>query len=155
MGDTPYSRRFNARLLLLEWAFAAVLAGIITFTSYLESVVRQGPWGMLLFFALAMSLPMLPVFYCRRVNRLHLRELERSGWRLCTHCTQDLTGLGTTGICPECGQRFDVVRDAAAWKVDLRIEQRAIEPYVEAYFHAGRAVRQLWRKLTMRSDNKK
>ena len=46
------------------------------------------------------------------------RVVEAQG-TLCTHCTQDLRGLGATGICPECGHGFDVDRGRDLWHEDM------------------------------------
>ena len=44
------------------------------------------------------------------------RAVRDSGWRLCTHCAYDVSALSPSGTCPECGNAYDVKRDAALWE---------------------------------------
>jgi hypothetical protein len=43
------------------------------------------------------------------------RAVRASGGRACTYCVHDLSGLGDTGTCPECGHAFDAAADARRW----------------------------------------
>ncbi len=58
-----------------------------------------------------------------RVRRFR-RALLASRLRLCTFCGYDVSTLGVTGVCPECGNAFDAARDVAVW-------ERTGAPYAE------------------------
>jgi hypothetical protein len=54
------------------------------------------------------------VFVWRGRQRIK-RAVHASSGRACTHCVHDLSGLGETGTCPECGYAFDAAVDQRRW----------------------------------------
>ncbi len=44
------------------------------------------------------------------------RRLRKALGRLCLQCAYDLSGLGESGCCPECGRPFEVKADRARWR---------------------------------------
>lgn len=53
-------------------------------------------------------------FVVRGLRRVKLAVRACHGCA-CTHCVHDLTGLGDHGICPECGQGFDIAAGLRSW----------------------------------------
>ncbi|MCC5786270.1 MAG: hypothetical protein JJU33_06185 [Phycisphaerales bacterium] len=49
-------------------------------------------------------------------GRLRAR-LEAADWRLCTHCTYDLSQMAEEGDCPECGERYHHFDCRYRWKL--------------------------------------
>jgi hypothetical protein len=67
----------------------------------------------------AILVAITPPVVLRPIWFLRIRGLrdraERARGRLCGHCAYDVSDLGMTGTCPECGGAFDVKRDAKLW----------------------------------------
>ena len=76
---------------------------------------KRQPWPRyaIMAFGFAPVLVIYPVGYL--VQRRALREWHRTNGRLCARCGYDLTALADTGICPECGNPYDLEQDAALW----------------------------------------
>jgi hypothetical protein len=56
------------------------------------------------------------------LRRRILRDWRISRGRLCTHCAYNVSALAPAGTCPECGNAYDSVADAATWsKVGLKV----------------------------------
>ena len=55
------------------------------------------------------------VFARRRANWIR-RAVRASSGRSCVGCVYDLSGLGDSGVCPECGRVFDAAADRRAWE---------------------------------------
>lgn len=55
----------------------------------------------------------LPIGWVMR-RSVH-REWLESGGRLCAHCGYNVSALAAAGICPECGQTYDIEKDGAMW----------------------------------------
>ncbi|MCE9618340.1 MAG: hypothetical protein K8R92_00325 [Planctomycetes bacterium] len=49
-----------------------------------------------------------------------LRRIKRAyaaaDGRICTGCLHDVSGLGESGLCPECGRPFEIAEDWRSWK---------------------------------------
>ncbi len=58
-----------------------------------------------------------------RMQRLR-RSLRAASGRLCLNCAFDLRGLGEAGLCPECGNTFDIPADQAHWRSFLSFDPR-------------------------------
>lgn len=54
-----------------------------------------------------------------RCNHLALRHLARTGMAVCTRCAYPLPHR-RTGVCPECGARFEWSRSVAFWRATFR-----------------------------------
>lgn len=60
-----------------------------------------------------------------KVRRIK-RDFNTSGGRLCTQCGHSLAGLPDSGLCPECGHRFDIELDRLAWRdVEIVLAKKA------------------------------
>lgn len=55
------------------------------------------------------------------------RAVRESGWRLCPYCAYNLSTLGDAGVCPECGNAFDIESDARFWE-DIGVKRPAEHP---------------------------
>lgn len=51
----------------------------------------------------------------RRTARMK-RAVRDAAGRACVVCVYDLSGLGETGVCAECGRRFDIAVDRRSWE---------------------------------------
>lgn len=56
------------------------------------------------------------IWFTRRRTRRVKLAVQAAAGRACLACVYDLRGMGDTGLCPECGRRFDGASDHAAWK---------------------------------------
>lgn len=64
-------------------------------------------------FGLAPVVVIYPIGY---VFQRHVgRQWCRANGRLCTYCAYNVSNLADTGTCPECGNTYDLERDAAMW----------------------------------------
>lgn len=54
-------------------------------------------------------------FSRRRAERIR-RGVRAASGRACLGCVYDLSGMGDTGACPECGRRFDIAADQRSWE---------------------------------------
>lgn len=43
------------------------------------------------------------------------RAVASSNGRACLHCVHDLSGMGTSGKCPECGKTFELDQTLRGW----------------------------------------
>lgn len=51
------------------------------------------------------------------ISERHLRRrLRDAQFRLCLHCAYDLSAGEDSGICPECGNQYDVSANIKLWK---------------------------------------
>ncbi len=65
---------------------------------------------------LACFAPMfVSIFFIWRGQRRIKRAVLAANGRACINCVHDLTGLGDTGTCPECGYVFDTPADQRRW----------------------------------------
>lgn len=123
MTNTPTERaaptpRVIRRAVRL-WAMSAVVCALVA----LGCLVLRKPLGLpsgggFRFVPIALGLAPIVVllpFWHWRVRRLR-RALFASRFRLCTHCGYDVSGLNSRGMCPECGQTYDLARDVAVWE---------------------------------------
>ena len=55
------------------------------------------------------------IWYTRRHRaRIKVAVVAASG-RACVGCVYDLSGMGETGACPECGRPFNIAEDRRSW----------------------------------------
>lgn len=114
IGVAPAVRR-AAILWLSSAALCMLLAVLFLALRRPLGLPRGGLFRVLpLTLILVPWLIFLPLWFWR-VRRLR-RALFASRFRLCTHCTYDLSSLGESGTCPECGNPFDAARDVARWE---------------------------------------
>ncbi len=122
-SDTPPVIAGAVRLFV-SGALACVLGAIAWLVLRKLQIVPRS--GVSRFVPLAMGLAPIVVllpFWHWRVRRLR-RALFASRFRLCTRCGYDVSTLGETGICPECGGAYDAEADVALW-------ERQGAPYTE------------------------
>jgi hypothetical protein len=50
----------------------------------------------------------------RHSARIKVAVMAASG-RACVGCVYDLSGMGETGACPECGRPFNIAEDRRSW----------------------------------------
>lgn len=96
---------------------ARVVSAVITCLAVLLLLVgtvfiHPVPGGAYAAYAAALLIPYLCVGIRERRWR---RKLLESHHRLCLYCGHSLTGLGETGICPECGRAFIIQGDREIW----------------------------------------
>ncbi len=105
---------------LLWWMalpLAAMIAGAVFYKlpAVQSAMATPNTW-------LSMGIPLLcfaPVFVAffaiwRGQRRIKRAVLAAHG-RACINCVHDLSGLGDTGTCPECGHAFDAAADQRRW----------------------------------------
>jgi len=51
----------------------------------------------------------------RRTARIR-RAVQAASGRACVACVYNLSGMGDTGACPECGRHFDIAIDQRSWE---------------------------------------
>lgn len=56
------------------------------------------------------------IWYSRRRTARIKRAVRAASGRACLGCVYDLGGMGDTGVCPECGRRFDIAADQRSWE---------------------------------------
>jgi hypothetical protein len=56
------------------------------------------------------------IWFARRRTARVRRAVQAASGRACVVCLYDLSGLGNTGACPECGRQFDSTADRRAWE---------------------------------------
>lgn len=108
----PVVRRLVPKpwVVLVLWFLVPIGLLIVMGTN---AVMPEHLWIPVLMWSVVLLTPrVLGWWYLRRYQRL----FRAAGGRLCVSCGQDLRGLGESGICPECGQAFDVQLDRRRWK---------------------------------------
>ena len=105
----------------LWWWFAgpavATVFGVIAYQipTVRNATATPDPWITLGIPAVILApnfLVILPVWWgMRRIKR----AVAGTSGRACTNCVHDLSGLGDTGMCPECGRAFDIAADQRSW----------------------------------------
>jgi len=51
----------------------------------------------------------------RRTARIR-RAVQAASGRACVACVYNLSGMGDTGACPECGRQFDIATTQRSWQ---------------------------------------
>lgn len=69
----------------------------------------------ILFITLATGLPLFQLFLCFTLITKVLVRAAQHDYYLCIHCGYPLEGLGDDGICPECGNAYDIVSTRGLW----------------------------------------
>lgn len=96
---------------------AAMIAGAILYDVALKQSMTSPPgrW-MSLAIPAACFVPLLvSIVAIGRGQRRIKRAVRGADGRACLHCVNDLTGLGESGACPECGAAFDIPAGKRAW----------------------------------------
>lgn len=111
----PALRRYEARVaaVFVCTALSAVAAPFV--------LRRVAPWISPLW-----ALPGIPlaivtttfgaIWYSRRRTDRMRRAVRAASGRACVSCVYDLRGMADTGVCPECGRRFDIAADQRSWE---------------------------------------
>lgn len=112
-NPAPVLRRYTVWFIVLVMLFSVLGVASILVRKWL-GIPNRG-WIRFLPLALALTpiLVIAPLWWWR--TRWIRRAVRESGWRLCTHCAYDVSTLAPSGTCPECGQHYDVEKDAALW----------------------------------------
>lgn len=110
----PYYRR-RVRRVYIPIQTALLIAPTLVFILWPLLDTRANPWGPWMIAAIFIGYGVLAgsSLWMRASFR---REFRVAHDRLCTHCGYNLHALGDAGLCPECGNDFDIARDAGAWK---------------------------------------
>lgn len=114
MACPPVIRRSVRNYVLAALLACAAGLALVVFRDALG--IPREPWGRYgpLFFGLMPIFVFWPMFLLGR--RRIARQFKEARGRLCTHCAYNLSPMGASGTCPECGKLFDVEADIAMWK---------------------------------------
>jgi hypothetical protein len=115
MACPPVIRKRVRNYVLAALLACAAGIGLVVFRDPLG--IPYEPWGRYgpLVFALMPILVFWPMFLLGR--RRFFRVFKEAGGRLCTHCAYNLSPMGESGTCPECGKPHDAKADKAMWEV--------------------------------------
>lgn len=56
------------------------------------------------------------IWYSRRRTAKIRSAVRAASGRACLGCVYDLSGMGETGACPECGRPFNIPADRRSWE---------------------------------------
>jgi hypothetical protein len=70
-----------------------------------------------------LAVPILVVWFTWSTTRIKKRARALHA-RMCGRCGHDLTGLGDSGVCGECGRAFDMGSQRRLWGVKADQEHR-------------------------------
>jgi hypothetical protein len=105
------------RRIVRNYMVASVLSVVLAigFVGVRGPLGVRAPWRK----AVPMVLGFLPLCVFLPVSWLMARRVRKdyieSKGRLCTVCAYNVESMGETGLCPECGERFDAAADAETW----------------------------------------
>lgn len=105
----------------LGWWFALplVVAGAVPIANRIPAVHSAmgapTPWIWVGLPALLLAPNAVTIIAVWRGLRRVRSAVGAASGHACTSCLYDLTGLGDTGLCPECGRPFDIVIDRRSW----------------------------------------
>lgn len=109
----PVVRRAMGWWIGMSLVLAAIGGGWVVLRGPL-GLPRQGAYRYVPLVAGLAPLVVVNPWYAWRTAWLR-RALKASKGRLCTHCGYDVSALGVSGTCPECGGSYDIAADAALW----------------------------------------
>jgi hypothetical protein len=113
----PVRRREKQHVFTLFMLGFVMLAGV---TGRMVQTVFRPSRGMVglmagLLLVLLLSGLVVPIMLTRRLRA----RLAESDWRRCLHCFFDLRGLPAHGMCPECGEAYEIDKVREEWMKEV------------------------------------
>ena len=111
----PALRRYEV------WVAAVFVSTVLSAVAAPFVLRRVAPWISPLWALPGIPLAIVTTTFgaiCYSRRRMHgiRRAVRAASGRACVGCVYDLSGMGDTGACPECGRRFDIAVDQRSWE---------------------------------------